>query len=214
MGAPARATATSPWYEPTLTPIEWTAAALNVLAVWLVARQKIANFPIGIVGVALYAVVFWRQHLYAWSVLQLFFLALQAWGWWEWLHGGEAGGELLVRGVKGREALFLGAAGGAATLALGAFLSRGTDNPAPWWDAANFAFSLVAQGMLARKVVENWALWVVLDVVTVGVSIRLALYPTAGLYAILTVIASFGWRGWRRDLAARCAASAAASSTP
>lgn len=186
-----------------MTPLEGSAAALNVVAVWLVARQKIANFPIGIVGVALYAVVFWRQHLYAWAVLQLFFLVLQAWGWWEWLHGGEGGGELHVRGVRSREALLLAAAGGAATVALWFVLSRFTDDREPWWDAGNFAFSLVAQGMLALKVVENWALWVLLDVATVVVSVRLALYPTAALYAVLTVIASVGWRDWRRDLASR-----------
>jgi nicotinamide mononucleotide transporter len=108
--------------------------------------------------------------------------------------------------VKPREALLLGAAGALSTVAIWAVLTRFTDDREPWWDAGNFAYSLVAQGMLAFKIVENWALWVVLDVVTVGISIRLALYPTAALYAVLTVIASIGWRDWRRDLASRKAA--------
>lgn len=183
-----------------MTLFESTAAALCLVSVALTVRQSLWCWPTGIVMVSMYAVFYWRQRLYAQSVLQLFFFVLQVYGWWEWLHGGAGGGKLAVRKARADEAALLFVLGGAGTGAIGLLLSRSTDSPLPYWDAGILAFSLVAQWMLAQKTLENWPLWACIDVATVSVCLRLKLYPTATLFAILFGIATTGFFAWRRDM--------------
>ncbi|MNG19707.1 Nicotinamide mononucleotide transporter [compost metagenome] len=85
------------------------------------------------------------------------------------------------------------------SLALGAAMATWTDAAQPWLDAALTAFSLVAQLWMAQKRVQCWPLWIVLDVIFVGLFLYKALYLTAALYALFTLIAVQGWRQWRRD---------------
>ena len=90
------------------------------------------------------------------------------------------------------------AVGIAATLGLGVWLGRQTDEALPFTDAAVTAFSLIAQWMQTRKLIENWWLWLAVDVVYVAINVSQGLLPTAGLYAIFTALAVAGLREWRR----------------
>lgn len=182
-----------------MSALELFAAALGVLAVWLTVRQNPWCWPIGLVMVLLYSWIFFEVKLYSDMLLQLVYAVLQLYGWWQWTRGGDA--------HRGREVSRLSAGGLAFSLALGAVGSLGlgylmatyTDAAQPWLDAALTAFSLVAQAWMAQKRLECWPLWLVLDVLFVGLFVYKALYLTAGLYALFTLLAVQGWLAWRRD---------------
>jgi len=174
----------------------------GVLAVWLTTRQKIWCWPIGIVSVASFIVVFFRAKLYAAMGLQAVYVGLAAYGWYAWLHGGEGQGALKVSRLPRRLALGLAVAGAAASGIAGYWLRARTDEALPYLDGFTTSFSLVAQWMQTRKFLENWAVWAVVDVVYVGMSLSQGLTLTAGLYAVYIGLALLGFRDWRRSMIA------------
>ncbi len=176
--------------------IEVAAFVTGVATVFLAARQHIWNWPIGIVNVALYAVLFFQVKLYADAGLQVVYLVLAVYGWWAWLHGGVQGGPLTVRRVSPRLFLTVTAMGAAFATVLGVSLARFTDADVPLLDSALTGASLVGQFLMTRKYLESWAVWVVADVVYVGLFVSRELYLTALLYAIFTGLALYAWREW------------------
>jgi len=182
-----------------MSSLELFAAALGVLAVWLTIRQNPWCWPIGLVMVLLYSWIFFDVKLYSDMLLQLVYAVLQLYGWWQWTRGGnqQHGRQISRLGVRGL--LFSLAIGTAGSLGLGYAMANYTDAAAPWMDAALTGFSLVAQVWMAQKRLECWPLWITLDVLFVGLFLYKALYLTAGLYALFTLLAIHGWREWRRD---------------
>jgi nicotinamide mononucleotide transporter len=178
------------------------AVAFGVLAVWLTVRQNIWCWPTGLVNVGLYIFVFGQARLYADMGLQVVYVILCLYGWYEWLHGGEDRGVLRVSRSPRLQLMALGLGGVAFATGLGTWLARHTDAAIPAWDASTTSFSLVAQYLQTRKRIENWILWIAVDVVYVGMYVYKQLYPTAGLYAVFLVLAVLGLRQWRGTLAA------------
>jgi len=185
-----------------MSPFEVVGVVSGILGVWLTTRQKIWCWPIGILSVLAFIVVFFRAKLYAAMGLQFVYVGLAAYGWYAWLHGGEGHGALRVSHAPARVMGLLGAAGAAATVALGWWLGRHTDEALPFLDAFTTAFSLIAQWMQTRKRLENWVLWVVVDVAYVGMSLTQGLALTSGLYVIYISLAAMGYRDWRRSMRA------------
>lgn len=181
------------------SPLEGVAAAFGVISVFLSTRQNILSWPTAIVNVSLYTLVFYQGRLYGQMGLQLVYLALSVYGWYQWLHGGEQHGALRVRRASPRLLIGLGVLNLAAFLALAAIL-RQTDAALPWLDALLTTTSLVAQWMMTRKILENWVLWIALDLVYVPMFISQRLYATAMLYAAFLVLAVMGVLEWRRSL--------------
>ena len=192
-----------------LDPIEIAAAAFGIASVFLSARQNVWNWPLGIINVALYIIVFYEAKLYADMGLQVVYVVLAAYGWWHWLHGGANRGTLPVSRVSTREIILLAIAFVAGTAALSTLLARTTDASLPLADSALTAASLVAQYMMTRKYVECWLVWIVADVAYVALFIYKELLPTAGLYLVFTVLAVMGWRQWRVSLRNQSAAEPA-----
>jgi nicotinamide mononucleotide transporter len=186
----------------TANPFEIVGVLTGILGVWLTTRQKIWCWPVGIVSVAAFIVVFFRAKLYAAMGLQVVYVGLLAYGWHAWLHGGEGQVALRVSRVPRRLAFGLAVAAAAATGIAGYWLRARTDEAMPYLDGFTTSFSLVAQWMQARKYLENWLLWVVVDVVYVGMSLSQGLTLTAGLYAVYVGLAFLGFRDWRRSMAA------------
>lgn len=150
---------------------------------------------------ALYALVFREQRLYADMGLQVVYFALSLYGWYEWLYGGAQHTALTVSRITRRTGLTLAALNLVAWVALGTWLSQKTDAAIPWLDALLSTTSLVAQYLLTRKVLENWVLWIALDLVYVPTFLVRGMYPTAALYAVFLALAFMGWRAWSRSLA-------------
>ena len=182
-----------------MSKIEWIAAAFGVVSVWLSVRENVWSWPTAIVNTALYVLVFRNARLYADMGLQVIYIAISLYGWYHWLHGGADRGELRVSRIRRRELLYLPLLAVAGTFALGTLLSRYTDAALPYLDSALTVCSLIAQWLMTRKVLENWMLWVALDVAYVGLFIHRALYPTALLYAVFLVLAAMGHVQWTRS---------------
>jgi len=187
--------------------LEWSAleviaAAFGVISVYLSTRQNIWSWPTAIVNVALYTVVFYQGRLYGQMGLQPIYLALSVYGWYQWLHGGEQHTELRVSRASPRLLGALAALNLVLWLALAAVL-RQTDAALPWLDALLTTTSLVAQWMMTRKILQNWLIWIAVDVVYVPMFVSQGLYATAVLYAAFLVLAVMGYVEWRRSLVMR-----------
>jgi nicotinamide mononucleotide transporter len=167
--------------------------------VYLSVKQKIASWPIALVNVALYFVVFRESKLYADMGLQVIYFVLSLYGWYEWLYGGANRTELKVSRADSKMALRLTTIAVVGVAVLGTLFARYTDAALPYVDSATATTSLVAQWMMTRKVLENWAVWIAVDVVYVGMFIFKHLYLTSGLYAGFLGLAVMGHVQWRRS---------------
>jgi len=154
------------------------------------------------VSVALYAIIFYRARLYADMGLQVLYFVLAVYGWWAWLHGGKARGELEVSRASSRTRGVLVLLAGLGGVVLGQSLARFTDASLPFMDSILTAFSLAAQWMQTRKLLECWLVWLAVDVCYVGLFSYKELYLTAGLYAVFLVLAAMGFAEWRRSMGA------------
>ena len=182
---------------------EILAVVFGIASVYLSTREHIWSWPTALVNVALYFVVFFEAKLYAEMGLQVVYFVLSLYGWYEWLYGGENRTELHVSRATRSLGVRLLVIGVASAASLGTVLARFTDAALPYLDSAAASTSLVAQWMMTRKILENWAVWIVVDVVYVGMFIFKKLYLTAGLYAVFLVLAIMGFIQWKRSLAGR-----------
>ena len=187
-------------------PFEIVGVITGVLGVWLTTRQNIWCWPVGIVSVACFVAVFFGAKLYGAMVLQGVYILLLAYGWHAWSRGGAGHEALKVTRVRPGLAAALAAVGAVASAAGGLWLGARTDEALPWLDGFTTSFSLVAQWMQARKLLENWLVWVVVDLAYVGMSLSQGLTLTAGLYAVYIGLAALGYRDWRRSMAAEALA--------
>ncbi len=183
------------WLEP-------VAVATGIISVYLSVKQKIWSWPTALVNVALYFVVFREQRLYADMGLQVIYFVLSLYGWYEWLYGGENRTVLKVSRGNARMAVTLTTIAVIGVATLGTIFARYTDASLPYVDSATATTSLVAQWMMTRKVLENWAVWIAVDVVYVGMFIFKHLYLTSGLYAGFLVLAVMGHLQWLRSFKA------------
>ncbi len=175
------------------------AVVITLAAVYLITRQVVWCWPLSMVGVTLYAVVFFEARLYADMGLQGLYFALAAYGWWAWLHGGEDHGALRVSLASAKTKAVLLVVAMIAGLTLGFALSRFTDASLPFMDSSLTTFSIAAQWMQTRKLLENWLLWLAVDVLYVSMFLYMELSLTAGLYAGFLILAAMGYVQWRRS---------------
>ncbi|NUO62726.1 MAG: nicotinamide mononucleotide transporter [Gemmatimonadaceae bacterium] len=194
-----------------MSTLELLAAIVGAVSVYLSVRQNIWSWPTAIVNVVLYALVFYEARLYADMGLQVVYAILSIYGWYEWLYGGEGRTELHVTRTGWRLGLVLAAIAAAGSALLGVFLHHETDAALPFMDSFLSSTSLVAQWMMTRKLLENWLVWIGVDVLYVGMFIFKNLYLTAGLYAVFLALAVKGWLDWRRSMRATPAPAAAAA---
>ena len=183
-----------------MSSLEIVAALFGVVSVFLSVRQNIWSWPTAIVNVGLYIFVFYDSKLYADTGLQVVYVALNAYGWYHWLCGGKNRTELPVTRTRVRVGLLLSGLVVAGTVLIGTLLTRNTDAALPYLDALTTSTSLVAQWMMTRKLLENWLVWVAVDVVYIGMYINKSLYVTAVLYFIFLLLSIMGFIQWRRAL--------------
>ena len=181
--------------------LQWIAAIVGAISVYLSARENIWSWPTAIVNVSLSAFIFYETGLYSDMGLQVVFLILSVYGWYQWLHGGERRTKLHVSRATSRVWITVTIIGVAGWLVLGRLTSMLPGVSLPYLDSGLTSLSLVAQWMMTRKILENWILWIVADLVYVPMYVFKDLYPTAGLYAVFLGLAVLGLVQWRRSYA-------------
>ena len=180
--------------------LEVIAVISGLICVWFTVKENIWTFPTGILTVSLYFVVFYQSKLYADMGLQIAYVALNAYGWYEWLHGGKGGDRLHISHSPWRTNATLFLIGVIATALLGSGLSRYTDAALPYWDSSQTVMSLIAQWMMARKYLENWIVWIGVNISSIGMYFYKELHLTTILYGVFLVMATIGFFEWRRTL--------------
>jgi len=159
------------------------------------------GWPLAAISSVLYCALFWRSKLYGDAALQVFFALVAVWGWTQWLRGLRDDGSALVIARLSRSGMVTCLAVCALLWpATGWFLKAYTDTDVPWWDAFPTAVSVVGQILLARKYLENWLVWAVVNLVSVGLFAWKELWLTAVLYTLFTGLSIVGWRAWRRRI--------------
>lgn len=189
------------WGSP-VTAAELIACVLAIAMVLCNFAVNPTAWPLAIASSALYALLFAHSRLYGEAGLQLVFIAVAFWGWWQWLRGrGDDGALLRVHRLGKRARLAIALVTLAAWPLLGLLLARVTDTDVPYLDALPTVGSIAGQFLLARKLVENWPAWLLVNLWSIGVFAYKALWLTVLLYAVFAVLAAIGWRTWQRMLA-------------
>ncbi|HEV2691847.1 MAG TPA: nicotinamide riboside transporter PnuC [Verrucomicrobiae bacterium] len=167
------------------------------ICVWLVVREHLWNWPIGLVNNVVFFFLFLHGRLFADMSLQVVYLGLGIYGWWNWLFGGEKRTVLKISRTARLEWCSL-----AALIPLGTWGLReillAVNGAAPFWDSLTTVLSLAAQYLLCRKRLENWLFWIAADVIYVPLYLSRQLPLTAALYAVFLVMCLAGLREWHR----------------
>ena len=167
--------------------------------VYLVVQQSLWNFPLGIANNLFFLVLFWQARLYSDAGLQVVYLVLGVHGWYQWLHGGEHRTALTITRASRQVLLVLAALIPLATWGL-VLILRQVNGSAPLPDAFTTVLSLAAQYLLNRKMLENWFVWIVADVIYIYLYITRGLHLTAVLYGVFLCLCIAGLVRWRRTL--------------
>jgi nicotinamide mononucleotide transporter len=180
--------------------LEVVAVAFGIVSVFLSVREHIWSWPTALVNVALYTVLFYQTGLYSDMGLQVVYFVLSIYGWYQWLYGGAGRSELRVSRTPRRVWIAVTTVAVAFWAVDGFATSHLPNVSLPYVDAATATVSLVAQYLMTRKYLENWPLWIAVDVVYVGMLIFKGLNLTAFNYAIYLVLAVMGYRAWKKSL--------------
>lgn len=183
--------------------IEWFAVIFGLLSVILTVRQNIWCWPVGLAQVFLYIFVFYRARLYSDMILHVIYVALQIYGWNEWLHGGRDRKAPEITRLTAPKRVFAWSAMLTAGFLWGAFMARYTHAAAPYADALIVSASLFATYFLAKKIIDAWFIWIGVDILAVSVYFYKHLFPTALLYSVFLFLAVLGFFEWRKSFLQR-----------
>ena len=178
--------------------IEAVSTFFGIICVYLNAKENIWAWPTGIISVGLGIIIFLEYKLYGDMGLHVVYVILGFYGWYNWLFGGKQhDGVKIHNSPKTELHVFLGG-GALATFALGFFLASTTDSDVPYFDALTTVFSLIAQYQLTKKIIENWLIWIAVDVVCIGLYFYKGLYIYTFLYFVYLILATMGYLNWKK----------------
>lgn len=179
--------------------IEVVGVILSIAGVWLTALEKIINWPIGIIASAIYIYIFYNSGIYGDAWLQVIYVIIGFYGWYEWLYGGKDKEELAISSTSGKTFLILIGISIPSCIIAHILLSD-AGSTIPFLDSITTVLSLAGTWMMAKKLIENWLLWIVADLLYVIEYIIKGLYLTAVLYFIFTILAVYGYYEWKKHL--------------
>ncbi|HEY2860474.1 MAG TPA: nicotinamide riboside transporter PnuC [Terracidiphilus sp.] len=183
-----------------MTWIEILGFVTGAVSVAFAVRESAWNWPVGIANNVFFFVLFWKAKLYADALLQVVYVVISVYGWWNWLRGGDGHSKLPIAKTQLRAGVFLLIITALSTGAMAFILRRFTDSQAPLGDGVTTALSLTAQYMLSRKLIENWWVWMAADVIYIFLYCYKSLYLAAILYAVFFAMCIAGYAGWHKSL--------------
>ncbi len=181
-----------------ISALEWWANGSTALSIFLAAIGHILTWPIGILGCALFGVLFFEARLYADMSLQAFFIATSAIGWYQWQRAGGPVQAARRHALRARTLVVMVLVAAIVTLVYGLLLKHWTQAYAPFWDSAVLTASVVAQILLMRGHHQTWPAWLVVNTLSVPLYLQRGLHVTAVLYAAFWLNAWWGWWRWHR----------------
>ena len=182
--------------------IEIAGVIISLIYLYLSIRQHILLWPLGILSAVMYVVVYFLTKFYADMGLNVYYIFVSIYGWIHWSKPPENKAELPVTNLRIVHGLVLFGIFIILFVTMGELLKRITDSPIPYWDALTTAGSVVATWMLTRKILQHWLVWVVVDLISMGLYIYRGLYPTVLLFAVYTAMAVVGFLQWRKSMKA------------
>jgi nicotinamide mononucleotide transporter len=182
--------------------IEFFGVVTGIIYVILEVKQNRMLWPLGIITSAAYVIIFFTGKFYADMGLQLYYVLISIYGWYFWSRSGAASerGELPVVRINRMQILVLAFVFASIWAGIYLILNRFTDSTVPFGDSFTTALAIVATWMLTRKIIEQWFLWIIANVVSIGLYIYKGLYPTVILYAVYTGMAVYGYIEWKRSM--------------
>jgi nicotinamide mononucleotide transporter len=182
--------------------IEICGTLTGLVYLWFSVRQSVLTWPTGILSSLLYVIVFFKARFYAGMGLQCYYFLISIYGWWLWSksESADSGDKFQIRHT-GKKLMFGILLSCFLLFAPIAFILKNfTDSPIPYWDSFTTSMSIVATWMLARKKIEHWLLWILIDSVSIILYIVRGLYPTSLLFVAYTIMAVVGYFEWKKEL--------------
>ncbi len=188
-------------YASDLSTMGFVGMVFGLLCVWFLIRQNILTWPMGIIYILISLVIFIKTKLYADFLLHVIFLALNIYGWYYWVNpANQSEAQLPVtrsRSLQMASLLILSAAG---VYLSGRLLEAFTDASLPYWDSATSILSIGAMWLTVKKKIENWIIWLVVDLLATGIYYYKGIYFYSILYLLYTGMAIAGYISWRRSM--------------
>jgi len=188
--------------------VEIFGAASGLLYLYFSIKQKIWLWPLGLLTSALYVYIFLVTRFYADMGLNCYYVLISLYGWYYWIHGNRETGnrKLKVSSVTRKQVVILSAIGIGIYIILVFLLQKipglldAEVSELLYWDAFTTAASIIATWMLARKVIQHWLIWIVVDAVSLGLYLYKGMYPTVILFFVYTLMAYKGYIEWKNDM--------------
>lgn len=192
------------WEWILLNIIEIIGAALGLLFLYFEIKQNALLWPLGVLTSLFYIVIFFKAKFYADMGLQVYYVIISIYGWYYWLKGNEKNAQTLVSvsRISAKLSIILVLVTIPIFLLIAYVLINFSDSPIPYWDAFTTALSITATWMLARKILEQWLVWILVNAVSLGLYLYKGLYPTVVLFAFYTILSFVGYWQWKRDVKA------------
>ena len=185
--------------------LELLAAITGIICVFLQTRENIWAWPFGIVSVSILVYVFQQNALYSDMILHVIYIALNGYGWWYWSSHQATSNKTPIRILTRSQMLGWTGVVLVGSVIWGYGMNSWTTADLAYADAFTTVGSLTAQFLLAKKVLQNWVIWIIVDVVAVNVYLYKELYFTAGMFVVFLLLCMKGYRDWRKSIAAAVA---------
>lgn len=182
-----------------MNPLEIAGFVFGVVGVYLTIKQLVWCFPVGLVNVTLSLVLFWQQRLYSDAFQQLVYIALLSYGWWAWKQKKDHA-YTQVTGMNFPTLAILISTSAAVAVLAGYLLHRFTDASMPYADAIATGLSFVAQFLVAKKKIENWWIWIIVNIMYIGIYWNKELHFYALLFFIYLALAVYGLSSWKKEM--------------
>lgn len=179
---------------------EWAGLLTGLAGVWLTIRASIWCFPVGLINVSLSAWIFYGQNLYADVLQQAVYFILLVYGWKTWGHAVDSRHRLRIGRMNIRQMFIASGLIAAGTALLSSLLITYTDAHYPLTDSLATCMAFTAQYLIARKKIENWLLWLVVNVIYIGLYTLKGLHLYALLYGLYLALAVYGYLQWRLEM--------------
>ncbi|MBN1180743.1 MAG: nicotinamide mononucleotide transporter [Bacteroidales bacterium] len=181
--------------------IELCGTILSLIYLYYSVKQNILLWPFGILSSAIYVYIYFVAKIYADMGLNIYYVLISIYGWIIWARGKNPDTPLEISKVSQKQIIYLSIIGLTLFIFFIFLLTTFTDSPVPNIDAFTTAASIIATWMLARKIIEHWILWIVIDVISMGLYYYRGLYITIILFFVYTVISVTGFLNWRKEYA-------------